>query len=210
MKRAVLAASSLAAVAALAQSPSGVPVPSPNRLSAAQATAPSRAGDPSISAGSRNAPLLVVDSTGKASGRYESGGTVVFMVNGKATRLLSLSADCSTPECPAVRSSAFVFPDIQEVVNNFGAVYYLSSDCSGSPYMAASDIDITQSAIAIKEADGSFYLYVTDVSGPFSNLTFQSQFVNGQCSAVNTSFGAHAVTAVVPASSFGIAPFHLE
>lgn len=228
MKCRVAAVLALIPGMALAQSPMGVPVPSPNRLSGPQAAASLKGsgGQAFISAGNTHDPLQIVDSTGKVMGRYErittggtGGATVIFLLDRKTTRLWNLSLDCPTVQfiCPAgqpIRSTSFVFAAAE------GAVTYTSSDCSGTPRVINFFPGAEQSAVAVKEADGTFNLYVADVSGPVGFSPSGSWFANGQCNAgappptfsppVGAYPHAYPVTMVLPASEFGTPPFHIE
>lgn len=188
MKRPVLAAFAFIASAAFAQSPAAVPVPSPNRIPGAQAAAsPQRGGAPSISAGPTNNPLLLVDSTGKVVGRPEGVAAphIILLMNGRTTRLSGLLA-----------------PD---------PVIYASSDCSGTPYVSFGFPGVEQSGVVVFEGPGVFNAYVADVSEPPTLLTTRSMFLNGVCLTFDPRPSpAHPVSIVVPASSFGTPPFHLE
>jgi hypothetical protein len=63
----------------------------------------------------------------------------------------------------------------------------------------------------IKEADGSFNVYLSNATGPSVNATARSWFQDGNC-FVEDPFQVFGfpVTTVMPVSALGVAPFSLK
>jgi hypothetical protein len=94
--------------------------------------------------------------------------------------------------------------------NSFSSVLYTSTDCTGDAYISSIGTGRPINGIPIFD-NGETFIYLYDLSKNISK-TILSVFSNGSCSTSFSNFpqDVSPVTAVVPASVFGVTPFFLK
>jgi hypothetical protein len=154
---------------------------------------------------SKPAAVVWVDSTGETVGRaVDTQGTVLVTFENELIALQGLTADRNC-------DSNFVCTFSGGVKwGSFFSIDYTSNDCTGVPYVFSSSNGRPVNGVPIVE-NGETFIYFYNITQN-TVQTIQSFFSGGECLATFGGFRSNVspVTAVVPASIFGLTPFFLK
>ncbi|MDB5868828.1 MAG: hypothetical protein JWP96_1160 [Polaromonas sp.] len=185
-------------------------VASPNRVDSATWASSNkfnRNKHPGDKDGASGPPAIVwVDSTGKTIGRALATNSMLVTYENQPAMLTGLESDRS---CNAANVCTH-----QSGGNRWSAfytVYYLSTDCTGTPYLPYSGFGTPYVGVPVIDGDAT-YIYILKVTDT-TRVNVNSSYVNNTCRSVRGGVfpsDAAPVTAVVPASTFGAAPYFLK
>lgn len=150
--------------------------------------------------------IVWVDSTGKTIGRAIGTNAMLVTYDNQPATLTGLEGDRS---CSA--NNVCVFKSAGNRWSPFFTIYFLTDDCTGTPYLPYGGFGTPYAGVPVIDGDTT-YIYILKVTDT-TRVTVNSSFVNNACRSVRGgAFPSDAapVTAVLPESAFGVAPYFLK
>lgn len=146
--------------------------------------------------------IVWVDATGKTIGRALSSN-LLLPFQGQLALIAGLDSDRN---CDA--NDVCTFSGGIDWNRNY-SVYYTSSDCSGAAYSFGGNQGTPVSGVPVFEGDTYIYL---SKSADTTRTSVSSYFINQVCYAFSEPYPVYVapVTAVIPASDIGVAPYSLK
>ncbi|MDB5931270.1 MAG: hypothetical protein JWR60_2977 [Polaromonas sp.] len=150
--------------------------------------------------------IVWTDSTGKTIGRALQSNAILLKYDNELATLIGLEPDqtCNAKGVCTLQSGGGRW-------SSFFAVYYTSADCTGTPYGPYQAVGTPYAGIPVIDADGTF-LYIFKATDTI-RVNAGSSYSSNTCFSIRGGdwpLDAAPVSAVVPASDFGVQPYFLK
>ena len=150
--------------------------------------------------------IIWIDSTGRVIGRALGSSSILTSYENQLATLTGLEADqtCDKSGVCSYKSGGTRW-------SPYYSVYYLSTNCTGTPYLPYGGFGTPFVGIPVIDGD-SAYIYILKVMNT-SRVEVNSSYVNNTCHLIrggSLPLDAAPVTIVVPASTFGTPPYFLK